>query len=173
MPHPHTQILATPTVATAVQNRYTRARGYLETQRQCLFCALLQAEIAAGTRIVLAHTSYVAYQPYAAFFPYETWIVPRDHQACFGNASDIALTHLACILHDVVRRLAQVLQDPDYNLVVRTALTEAHEPAYHWHLQLLPRLFSLAGFELGSGMAINPVRPETAAAALRNVERSA
>ena len=170
LPHPHTQILTTPIVASAVQNRYTRARHYLETQRQCLFCTLLQAELAAGTRIVLEHTSYVAYQPYAAFFPYETWIVPRDHQACFGSASDSAITHLAYILHDVVRRLVQVLQDPDYNLIVRTALTETQEPAYHWHLQLIPRLFSLAGFELGSGMAINAVHPEAAAAALRSVE---
>jgi UDPglucose--hexose-1-phosphate uridylyltransferase len=118
---------------------------------------------------VCTNAFYAVYQPYAARFPFETWIVPRQHQACFGAASDAALTALVPMLQELLRRLDLLLQTPDYNLIVYSALRQEAGDSYHWFLQIIPRLEGIAGFELGSGMAINTTLPETAATLLRCV----
>lgn len=168
--HPHSQILTAPTVPLAVQGRYERARAYASEHRGCLLCTLLEAERGARQRLVFESDEYLVWQPYAASFPYETWIVPRLHQASFASLSEHAFTGLGQALQHALCRLNIVLHTPAYNLLVRSALNEAAEPAYHWHIQLIPRLSSLAGFELATGMAINTVLPEEAAARLREAQ---
>jgi UDPglucose--hexose-1-phosphate uridylyltransferase len=169
LPHPHTQILAMPVVSAAVRLRYSLAHQYHMAHQCCLACDLLGAELTDGRRVVYANTFYVAYQPYAARFPFETWIVPRQHQACFGAATNIALTALVPVLQELLRRLDLLLQAPDYNLIVHSALRQEASDSYHWFLQIIPRLTGIAGFELGTGMAINTTLPETAATLLRCV----
>jgi UDPglucose--hexose-1-phosphate uridylyltransferase len=111
---------------------------------------------------------FAAVVPFAGRLPYETWIAPRSQQASFGDLGDEDLGDVALLVRDVVGALRRSAGDPDYNLVVQSApVGEERSPAFVWHMRLLPRLVTAAGFELGSGMSINSVAPENAAQALR------
>jgi UDPglucose--hexose-1-phosphate uridylyltransferase len=92
-------------------------------------------------------------------------ILPRAQQASFARADK--LRSLAEIARFVLARIERVLADPDYNLVVATSIGPQEDPSFRWHIEVLPRLATPAGLELGSGLAINPVLPEAAAIALR------
>ena len=114
-----------------------------------------------GRRVVLETPAFVAFQPFAAVAPFETWIMPRTSQPAFGDAHDAALERLAPVLRTVLGALADVLDDPDYNAIIQS------REYFVWHLRIVPRLAIPAGFELGSGMPINPTLPEETADALR------
>jgi UDPglucose--hexose-1-phosphate uridylyltransferase len=80
------------------------------------------------------------------------------------------MTDLGRVLRKVLAKLYIGLQDPDFNYTIRSAPAENRGVMYyHWYLSIIPRLTRVAGFELGSGMFINTVRPEDAAGYLRNV----
>jgi UDPglucose--hexose-1-phosphate uridylyltransferase len=78
---------------------------------------------------------------------------------------------LGHVLHQVLNKLELALDNPSYNYIIHTAPFDHSElPHYHWHIEVIPRLTKVAGFEWGSGFYINPVPPEHAAAFLREVE---
>lgn len=166
--HPHSQIVAAPIVPYHIRHRLAVAEQHYDDLGTCLYLDIIEREVGDGRRIVLANDRFVAFQPYASTSPFETWILPRAHQASFGDATDEALDALAPLLRAVLAGLRRELDDPDYNYVINSAPPgeEAHE-YFIWHLRIVPRLASPAGFELGSGIRINPSSPEAAAAALR------
>ena len=166
--HPHSQIVATPVVPLAVRHRFDVAMRHYDDTGRCLYLELLERELAEGHRIVLERERAVAFQPFAASAPFETWIMPRVHAASFGEAGDRDLDEFAATLRAVLGGLARHLGDPDYNLVVQSAPPGDEGRRYFvWHLRIVPRLATPAGFELGSGMPVNPSLPEETAAALR------
>jgi UDPglucose--hexose-1-phosphate uridylyltransferase len=168
MPHPHFQILATPVVPRQIRIKYQVAAEYYNTTGASVYSELCRAELEAAVRLVSVNSEFVAFAPFASRTPYETWIVPRRAASTFENADPDTLTALAGLLLDVLGRLRRVLDDPPYNLVINSApRRHADEPDFVWHMELLPRLTNAAGFELGTGMAINSVLPEAAAEALR------
>jgi UDPglucose--hexose-1-phosphate uridylyltransferase len=112
---------------------------------------------------------FVAFEPWAAQTPFETWIAPTFHQGSFGDLADEAIDDLAELLIRTLAAVRRACGDPDYNLVMYSAPTNGGhaEQVFHWHLKLIPRISTQAGFEIGSAMAINTVAPEDAAEALR------
>jgi UDPglucose--hexose-1-phosphate uridylyltransferase len=140
----------------------------------CLVCDLVAREEAAGSRLVAATAGAVVLAPWASRFSYEMVVVPRRHAACLAEATDADLTAVATVLARALAALAGVVPSPALNLVVQAAPvargTAAAPTAFHWHLEVLPRLAGLAGFETGTGFAINTVAPETAARRLRGEE---
>ena len=170
--HPHFQIVATPLVPAAVQEELTMADRYWEATGRCVFCDLMREERAAAERLVAESDRFLAFCPYAARMPYETWILPRSHQPDFGSLSQAEGSDLAAILRSVAGRLENSFRSPPYNLILHTTpLAGGHERSYHWHLELLPRLTVVAGFEWGTGYYINPTAPELAAQILREEVR--
>src|SRR6185503_6007308 len=128
-------------------------------------------ELDKGVRLVSVSDHFVAFVLYAAPSPFHMWIVPRQHRVSLLFAQNDELADLAQILHDVLRRLYLGLRDPSYNLVIRTAPAKEISKDYlHWYVAIVPRLGEAAGFELGSGMFINPSLPEESAAFLREVK---
>ena len=112
-------------------------------------------------RVIVENDYFIAFIPFAAQVPFEIWIMPKKHRANFGNISDAEKTDLAPALRYCLARLHGKLGDPDYNYVINTsARYRADEPQLHWYLQILPRLTTRAGFEIGSGININPSVPE-------------
>ncbi|HZD72031.1 MAG TPA: galactose-1-phosphate uridylyltransferase [Actinomycetes bacterium] len=169
LPHPHSQVVKTPVVPLRLRQLLDVARAYYDDRGGCLYVDVTEQELADGSRVVLATPELVALQPFASAAAHETWIMPRFHQASFGDAADQTLDALAGALRAVLAGLSELLGDPDYNYVVHSApVGEERTEYFLWHVQLLPRLSVPAGFELGSGMAINPSLPETTAAALRD-----
>jgi UDPglucose--hexose-1-phosphate uridylyltransferase len=173
--HPHSQLLATSVVPEFVKDELASARAHYRRTHRCIFCELIDEELARRERVVLAHDGVVALSPWAALFPFETWLLPRAHSHDFGATPDSDLLRLATALRDLLRRLSSVLADPAFNLILHTAplrrptrrSTDATAHSYHWHLELIPRISHIAGFEWGSGYSINHTTPEEAARYLR------
>lgn len=173
--HAHSQIVALPVTPKALKEILQGARSHFEIHERCVFCDILAEELARGLRIVEATERFVAFVPYAARHPYETWILPRSHAADMESTSGAELDNLADLLVAVLRGLERVLPDRAYNLFLysgpnRTAHPDRWktlEEDFHWHIQILPRLRREAGFEVGSGLYRSTLMPEDAAAALR------
>jgi len=169
--HPHTQLVALPIVPKRVAEELEGSRSHYDRQQSCIYCDLLDREAGEGTRLITETDSFAALAPYAARFPFETWVLPRRHAASFSRAPEEELGSLAHTLQDLLRRLSEILDRPSYNLILHTSPTaDAAAPYYHWHLELLPRLSLGAGFEWGTGFHINPVPPEEAARRLREAK---
>lgn len=168
--HPHSQIVAMPVVPANIRRKYEEAIRYFDATGRCLYVDMLEAERSAGIRLVMETAEFVALEPFAAQSPFETWILPTRIRPAFGQIGRAEVQALAVVLHEMLVRLAALLNDPDYNLLVLSTPVDGEDEEYFlWHIQIIPRLTRIAGFELGSGMRINVVSPEDAAAALRGV----
>ncbi len=167
--HPHSQIIMTGIVPQHIRLREREAQRYYDQWARCLYCDMLYFELHTETRIITENHSFVCFVPFAAEVPFEMWIIPKEHQADFGSISSRQKADLALILKDALGRLYRKLNNPDYNYVINTAARyKAEEPQVHWYLQIRPRLTTPAGFEIGSGMNINPSIPELDAKFLRS-----
>ena len=175
--HSRSQLIATPVTPLRVKEELVCARRYYEDKERCLVCDLLQQERDAKIRVVIDSTHIMAICPFASRFPFELWIVPKRHSCDFGKMQPEELADLAAVFKQILSRLKAVLDDPPYNALLHTAPFRhprskvAHwktiEEDYHWHIELIPRLTRVAGFEWGSGFYINPTPPEESAKYLR------
>jgi UDPglucose--hexose-1-phosphate uridylyltransferase len=162
--HPHSQLIATPIVPSQTRHVLEEAMRYYDDRGSCVYCDMIREECAAGQRVVLETNDFVAFEPFASRMPFETWILPKRHTASFGNISPTEAKRCARILRRVLAALCRHLGNPDYNYVFCTApFKDKDEVFYHWHVQILPRLSTAAGFELGSGMFITSALPEETA----------
>lgn len=169
--HPHCQLIATPVVPRLLRVKHTVATDYFDQTGRCLYCVLLEEELAFQDRVLAANDDFAAILPYASHLPFETWILPKRHCSSFGLLADGQLRPLAQILKDVLLRLHVGLENPAFNLTINTTPRGDEDKEYFlWHIEIVPRLTTPAGFELGSGMSINTVLPESAASFLRGVE---
>lgn len=169
--HPHWQLIATPVVPQMLRLKHRVAQEYFDQTGRCVYCVLLHEERLARERVVAENDHYAAIAPYASHVPFEVWILPKRHQSSFGSVDVGLLRPLAEMLKTVLLKLDSCLEDPAFNLTLNTAPRGDETKEYFlWHLQILPRLTTSAGFELGSGMSINPVLPEEAATYLRDAE---
>jgi UDPglucose--hexose-1-phosphate uridylyltransferase len=169
--HPHSQIIGLPVVPYDVRGRDEEARRYFDDTGACVYCAMLEDELRDRKRVVCENDDYVAFLPYAALSPFHVWILPREHHSSYLMVSPVSIGRLAEISRDVLRRLYFGLNDPDYNIVLRSSPVKAwYADHLHWYVSLIPRVTQTAGFELGSGMYINTALPEESAAFLRSVE---
>jgi len=162
--HPHSQLIALPLVPASIRHLLEEAMRYYDDHGSCVFCDMIQEELLHKKRIILDSRDFVVFHPFASRTPFETWIVPKKHHACFGNIDPKEVRAMAGVLKEVLGKLYLKLKDPDYNLMIRTApIKDALEDYYHWYIQILPRLTTPAGFELGSGVFINTSLPEDTA----------
>jgi len=164
--HSHSQLVALPIVPKRVFEEMEGARTYHADHHQCIFCDIIKQEIAAGSRIIEERDGVIAIAPFASRFPFETWIIPQDHHSSFEEMEDYH--GLPQVLRGVLRRMDRVLKDPPFNFVIHTSpFGEDTQAYYHWHLEIMPRVTKVAGFEWGTGFYINPTPPEEAAQYLR------
>ncbi len=165
--HPHLQIIATPVVPIAVQEKVERLADHRNREGGCLLCEMARREEQDGSRLVAAAEHWVALAPFASRFPFEIRLIPRRHSVSLAEASDEELAALAPMLGGCIARLEGIAPHLSFNLVVHGAPVGPFREDFHWHLEILPRLSRQAGFEAGSGFAINSTPPEEAAAQLR------
>jgi UDPglucose--hexose-1-phosphate uridylyltransferase len=166
--HPHSHILASPFIPTVIEEELKGFGSYLRWKERCVLCDMIKQESADGRRIVLREGAVLAFTPYAARFPYETWIVPTEHGHDFGMIRSSVLRDLARVLRGTLGRLREVLTNPPFSAVLHSSpVGEFVREEYHWHLELLPRPPQVLDLEWGAWIYINPVPPEVAAARLR------
>jgi UDPglucose--hexose-1-phosphate uridylyltransferase len=166
--HPHSQLIALPVIPKRAAEELESAERYFGRHAVCVFCRLIQQELESGERVIFENDRFVGIQPYAARFPFETWLLPKRHASSFGDLPESDVMSFADALRTTLYALHACLNNPPYNYIVHTAPYVEHaRHAYHWHLEIMPRLTQVAGFEWGSGFFINPVVPEDAARFLR------
>ena len=166
--HPHSQLIALPVVPRHVKEEVDGGKMYFDFKERCVYCDILRQETAAGVRVVTETDRLLVLQPWAPRFPFETWIVPKHHESHFEQTEDATLQNLAWVLRSTLRKIDKVLEHPPYNFVIHSApLQDNHLAHYHWHLELIPKLTKVAGFEWGTGFYINPTPPEESAKFLR------
>jgi UDPglucose--hexose-1-phosphate uridylyltransferase len=166
--HPHSQIIASPVVSPETRRRVNDEIAFYDEHGDCAQCRVLDVERSAAERVVLESPRFLSYAPYASTNPYQLQIAPLRHCPSFLDVDEAELDDLAGHLARVLDALRAVLGEPDYNLIVATPpLDVVHQAASHWYLEILPRLQTAAGFELGSRIVVNTTPPETGAAELR------
>lgn len=169
--HSHSQLIVTPIVPITVDRELMGSKKFYEYRGRCVYCDMIEQEIASRTRLVMESEYMVAFSPFAARFPFETWITPKAHAAHFENIQKNWVTDLAYVLKKTLLKLEKALNCPPYNFIIHTTPFDQKDiEHYHWHIEIIPRLTHVAGFEWGSGFYINPVPPENAADFMRQSE---
>jgi UDPglucose--hexose-1-phosphate uridylyltransferase len=166
--HPHSQLIATPIIPIMVAEELAGSAQYYAMKERCVWCDIVRQERREGRRLVLETNGFVALAPFAPRFPFETWVLPLRHRAAYEESDVDELRALAEVLGDFLGRMNRVLGEPAFNFMLHTApLRDGQPDSFHWHLEIIPKLTRVAGFEWGSGFFINPMLPEDAAEALR------
>jgi UDPglucose--hexose-1-phosphate uridylyltransferase len=169
--HSHSQLIALPVIPKQVQEEIDGAHRHFEYRDRCVYCDILAQELDNCTRVVMETDHFLVIAPYASRFPFETWILPRMHGSHAETMSHAETQDLAAVLQQTLRRIDAVLEFPPYSLVVHSApVQDPAMPHYHWHIEIMPKLTHVAGFEWGSGFYINPTPPEEAAKFLREAQ---
>jgi UDPglucose--hexose-1-phosphate uridylyltransferase len=167
--HTHSQLIALPIVPDFVREEIDGARRHYEQKERCVFCDIVKQDAADGRRIIVENADIVALAPYAPRLPFETWLLPKRHGARFEEAPRHEYESLARALKSVLQRMDRALETPPFNLIVHTSpFSEDTSAVYHWHVEVIPKLTPVAGFEWGTGFYINPTPPEEAAQVLRS-----
>jgi len=169
--HSHSQLIATPIVPKRVMEEVESASKYYGYKERCIFCDIIKQEISDDERVVIQNNSFISLEPFAPRFPFETWILPKKHIPAFEDIKKENIPELASILLETLQRLTKALNNPPYNYVLHTSpVDNDYAEEYHCHIEIMPKLTRVAGFEWGTGFYINPTTPEDAAAYLREIE---
>ncbi|MFC1658178.1 galactose-1-phosphate uridylyltransferase [Candidatus Omnitrophota bacterium] len=176
--HSRSQIIATPVTPKRVKEKLAGSKRYFDYRERCIFCDLIKQELESGDRLIIEVDGFIAVSPFASRFPFEVWILPKKHSCDFVKLDDSSRRALAKILKIVLSKLKKGLNDPPFNYIIHTApfrrpksgYWRTIEEDYHWHIEIMPRLTRVAGFEWGTGFYICPLPPESAAKFLREVQ---
>lgn len=170
--HPHSQLVAMPLVPPALAEELEGAAAYHAAKGTCVYCDLLSRDVDDGTRLVLQSPGVVVLSPFAARTPFQLWLLPRLHEAHFERAGDALLREVAGTLRTLLDRVEAYLEGPAYNVVLHTApYGPSADTSFHWHIEIVPRVYRVTGLDLGAGLSINPVLPEEAARVLRRARK--
>jgi len=171
--HHHSQIIALPMVPKYVLEELEGAQYYYGYRGRCIFCDTITQEYKDKERIVTENKDFIVFCPYAPRYAFESWIIPKRHSAHFTDMSDEEQYNLACILKEILSRLKLCLADPSYNFYLHTAPVQyGKQESYHWHIEVIPKLTRVAGFEWGTGFYVVPTAPHMAAKHLREINFS-
>ena len=178
--HACSHIMAMPVASLEISEKLSGAQQYFRDHKRCVYCDLVERETKDKKRIVVETDDFLAVIPFAARFLFETWVIPKKHHADFANGIRGHEEGLARIFKIVLQKIKNGLDDTAYNWVIQTAPFRRQDAArgkwrtidvdYHWHVELIPRLTRMAGFEKGSGFYICAIPPEEMAEYLRDKE---
>jgi len=176
--HSKSQLIATPVNPKRVKEELAGAKNYFDYHERCIFCDLIKQELEAKDRLILDIDGFIAVCPFAARFPFEVWILPKKHSCDFVSLDNESRQNLSKVIKLILLKLKKSLNDPPYNYVIHTApfrraklgYWKSIDYDYHWHIEIMPRLTRVAGFEWGTGFYICPLPPENAAKFLKETE---
>jgi len=171
--HPHTQIIALPMVPKNVKEEIRGAQNYFEYRERCVFCDMIRQELEDNERIILENKNFFAFCPFVSRFPFEIWIMPKKHTAFFFETPLEIMPDLADILRGILAKVKKIFGNTAYNFMIHTSPVNSdgsNLDNYHWHLEFMPKLTRVAGFEWGTGFYLVPTPPEVAAKFLREAK---
>ncbi|MBF0408586.1 MAG: galactose-1-phosphate uridylyltransferase [Candidatus Riflebacteria bacterium] len=166
--HSHSHIVATPIIPKRIEEELDGAREYFHYHDRCIFCDIVRQEQANPVRVIYQDAFFIAFCPFASRFPFEMMVTPILHQPFFEAIDSDHVTGFAAVLQSLLKRMEKLLTNIPYNFILHTSpISETCRDFFHWHLEIIPKLTQVAGFEWGSGFYINPLPPEDAAKYLR------
>ena len=169
--HPHSQIVATPITPMHIRHRIEEAMRFFDDNGECIYCKMIEKEKLADERVILETDNFIVFIPFAATSPFETWVLPKKHASSFEEIHAVMTKELSYVMRQVLLKMHISLKDPAYNFMLMSSpCHEKNVEYYHWHIKIVPRVAKVAGFELGSGIFINTVIPESAAKYLRDTK---
>ena len=168
--HTHSQLIALPIVPKSVREEMESSKKYYDNKERCIFCDIINQELITDKRVIYENDQYVTISPFAPREPFETWILPKRHESNF-SPPDKSFSGLAEILQRTLRQIDKVLDAPPYNFILHTSpFKDEVNDYYHWHIEIMPKLTKMAGFEWGSGFYVNPTPPEEATKFMREAK---
>lgn len=175
--HARTQIIGTPVNLKRVKEELAGSKRYYDYKDRCIYCDIIKQELAAGKRVMAESKHFIAIAPFASRFPFETWILPKEHSCDFYKIERARISDFVDLSQKVFLKIKDAIGDFPYNFVLHAApfrrdvhkkgFWETIEHDYHWHFELLPILTRVAGFEWGTAFYINPLAPEDACKAVK------
>ena len=173
--HPHSDLIALPATPVRVKQKLNGAREYYGYKERCLFCDIIEQETDMADRLIFQTDMFAVFTPYASRFPFEMLIIPKRHMFSFKAISKEEMTDLARVLVKTTKVMYDVLNDPSFNLILcdspnllpKSNYWKTIREDFHWHIEIIPRMYRTTGFELGTSFYINRYAPERAAAMLR------
>jgi len=168
--HSHSQLIATPVIPKRVKEEIEGAERYFTLERRCVFCDIIAQELDSKERLLWKDDNFISFCPFASRFPYEMWIIPIRHSCDFKQITPDEIKSLASMLKKTIRSLNKIFPNIPYNYIIHTSPARLDLEYFHWHLEIMPRLTKIAGFEWGTGFYINYMTPEEAAEHLRQKE---
>ena len=172
--HSISQLMALPVTPRVIKAKLMAARDYYALKERCIYCDVLHQELTDRKRLIAENDDFVSLAPFASRSPFEVSVYPKFHSSAFSRISPVQVEKLAWVLRDVLQKLDKTLGGPPYNLALqdrpflrpREGYWKTIEEDYHWHLEILPQVIGLTGFERASWFFYNPVPPELAARCL-------
>jgi UDPglucose--hexose-1-phosphate uridylyltransferase len=169
--HGHGQMIALPMIPKNAYEELEGAYRYFEYHERCIFCDIIRQEKQEKLRIVCENELFVAFCPFASRFPFQVWLISKQHSPYFCHMSAQEKNKLSEILKCSLLKIKKVLRDPSYNFILHTSPLDIKQAeGFHWYVEIMPKLTRVAGFEWGSGFYIVPTPPEVAAKFLREAE---
>jgi UDPglucose--hexose-1-phosphate uridylyltransferase len=175
--HSHSHIVATPVTPSRIKEELQGSQNYYRRKERCVYCDIIRQEKKNGDRIILEDSHFLCFSPFASIYPFQFWIMPKAHEVFFEMNENYDL--LAPMLKEILGKIVKGLRDPDYIFVIHSGPNleakrgrqywQTLQDDFHWHIEIMPRVRSLTGFEIGAGFHLNPVPPEDAVAYLRGV----
>lgn len=160
--HSHSQFFASEIIPPDIQEEKMAVKQYKKDNLSCPYCDLARQE-SSGPCSISQNTGFLSFCPSFSQFNYEAWIVSRQHKNSLADFRDQDFSELASLLHKIICKLDEAAIP--YNFFIHQDPKDKEE---HFCLKIEPRLSIWAGLELGSGLVINSVYPDEAAAFYRN-----
>lgn len=167
--HPHYQIMTLPIIPPDINHSLNGSLNYFKKHRRCVHCEIVGFEEKNKKRIIFKNSAAIAVAPFVSRQPFEIRIFPRRHRPYFEETPFVEIKQIISVLRTALQKVEKNLHDPDLNFFIHTSPLKKQSlyKHYHWHIEVLPKISVPAGFELGTGVDINVVDPDAAAAILR------
>lgn len=166
--HPHSQIFGIPVISPYIRLELDGACRYRRSNHVCVFCEMIQYERKVKTRVVFENELFIAFCPFASRSAFEMWVFPKKHSPYFERLVYQDKIQLAEVFQQSLSALYLALGNPDYNFYIHTSPCDGRDYSYfHWHIEILPKTATWAGFELSTGVEISTIEPEVSAKFLR------
>jgi UDPglucose--hexose-1-phosphate uridylyltransferase len=177
VPHAVSQLIALAILPPTLVRKLEVSRDFYERKKRSIFEDIWREEVRTGTRLVYENNGFAVFCPYASRTPFEMAVYPKRQCADFHGITDQEIAQLADALKTLLRKLAGALNRPPYHLMLYTAPTRTArrdhwntlQTDFRWHIEIVPALYYMSGFETATGCYTNPVFPETAAGYLRKI----
>lgn len=169
--HPHSQLMAIPVISPYVKGELDGAESYYKSNKDCVYCAMIEWEGENGKRVVFENNKFIAYCPYSSRVAFEVWVMPKKHSPYFERITKDEKIELAEAMRATLKKIYIALNNPSYNFYIHTSPSDGKDyPHFHWHIEILPRMSVWGGFELSTGIEVSTIQPEVAAEHLKNQE---